>query len=77
MLEKISHRFYEFRHGHPLLLEEEVKIIIDTRFGDVANQWMHDRQIQKLVKIRIEAMYKGKFPDARRWSLKNLKRLLS
>ena len=73
MLERLAKRFYEFKHGHPFLLEEEVEIILDTRLGDTSNRWMNDRQVQKLVKVRVEAMYKRKFPDARRWSLKNLK----
>jgi hypothetical protein len=34
----------------------------------------NDRQIQKLVKKRVEEMYKGKFPDARPWSLRKFKK---
>ena len=72
MLERLARRLYEFKHGHPFLLEEEVEIILDTRLGDTSNRWMNDRQVQKLVNVRVEEMYKRKFPDARRWSLKNL-----
>ena len=72
MLERLARRLYEFKHGHPFLLEEEVEIIVDTRLGDTSNRLMNDRQVQKLVKVRVEEMYKRKFPDARRWSLKNL-----
>jgi hypothetical protein len=69
MLEKLANRLYEFRHGHPFLLEEEVEIIVHARLHDVANRWMTDRQIQKLVKVRVKEMYRKKFPDARPWSL--------
>lgn len=71
MKDKINHFkkwFYEFKHGHPFLLNEEVDIICETR-ADEKYKWMNDRQIQKLVKIRIEEMYRKKFPHAVRWSL--------
>ena len=74
MLEKLANRLYEFSHGHPFLLEEEVEIIVHTRLHDVANRWMTDRQIQKLVKVRVEEMYCKKFPDARPWSLRKFKK---
>ena len=61
--------FYEFYHGHPFLLKEEADIIVETRLNDRANQWMNDVQIQELVKIRVKAMYKKKYPDAKRWTL--------
>lgn len=60
--------FYIFTHGHPFLLSEEVDIICETRF-DENYKWMNDNQIQKLSKIRIEAMYKKRYPNAKRWSL--------
>ena len=74
MLERLANRLYEFRHGHPHLLEEEVEIIVHTRLHDVANRWMTDRQIQKLVKVRVKEMYRKKFPDARPWSLRKFKK---
>ena len=61
--------FYEFQHGHPFLLEEEADIIVETRLNDRASKWMNDTQIQELVKLRVKAMYKKKFPNAKRWSL--------
>jgi hypothetical protein len=61
--------FYEFKHGHPFLLSEEVEIIVQTRLNDKENQWMNDEQIKELVKLRVKAMYKEKFPNAKRWSL--------
>ena len=61
--------FYEFYHGHPLLLKEEADIIVETRLNDSASKWMNDTQIQELVKIRVKAMYNKKYPDAKRWTL--------
>ena len=61
--------FYEFHHGHPFLLKEEADIIVETRLNDKASKWMNDSQIQELVKLRVKAMYKRKFPNAKRWSL--------
>lgn len=62
--------FYEFKHGHPFLLEEEVDIICETR-DDARDKyiWMDDTQIKKLVKIRVDKMYKKRFPNAKRWTL--------
>jgi hypothetical protein len=68
MLEKLKKRIYEWHHGHPFLLAEEVAIICDTRL-DEKYKWMNDRQIQKLVETRVKEMYKKKYPDAKRWSL--------
>ncbi len=61
--------FYEFKHGHPFLLSEEAEIIVQTRLNDKASQWMNDEQIKELVKLRVKAMYKEKFPNTKRWSL--------
>jgi hypothetical protein len=61
--------FYEFKHGHQFLLDEEATIIVSTRLSDKSASWMNDEQIKKLVKLRIKAMYKKKFPNAKRWSL--------
>jgi hypothetical protein len=66
---KIKSWFYEFQHGHPFLLDEEVDIIVETRLNDKANRWMNDEQIKKLVKFRVKDMYRKKFPNAKRWSL--------
>ena len=57
--------FYEWKHGHPFLLNEEVEIICETR---ARYKWMNDITIQELIKVRIKAMYKTKFPNAKRWS---------
>ena len=69
MLKTAKNTLYEFYHGHPFLLNEEVDIICDTRF-DEKYKWMNDIQIQELVKIRVKAMYKKKYPNAKQWRLK-------
>ena len=66
--------FYEFQHGHPFLLYEEADILVETRLNYMASQWMNDEKIKELVikeliKRRVKAMYKKKFPNAKRWSL--------
>ena len=63
--------FYIFRNGHPFLLKEEVDIITEIRLNDKLNTWMNDSQIQELIKIKVEAMYKIKFPNAKKWTLPN------
>ena len=68
LLAAVKNGLYEFHHGHPFLLEEEVDIICDTRF-DEKYKWMNDTQIQELVKIRVKAMYRKKYPNAKRWRL--------
>lgn len=55
---------YEFWHGHPFLLSEEVDIICETR-AEQKYKWMNDEEIQELIQIRINAMYKKKFPNAK------------
>ena len=60
--------YYEFCNGHEQLLEEESNIICDTRFDD-RHRWMDDNQIQHLIKLKVKAMYKKKFPNAKRYSL--------
>ena len=50
------------------LLDEEATIIVATRLSDKSASWMNDEQIKELVKIRVKAMYKKKFPNAKRWS---------
>lgn len=49
-------RIYELWHGHPFLLKEEADIICETRF-DPKFKHFNDREIQQLVKLRIENMY--------------------
>ena len=63
--------FYKFRNGHPFLLKEETDIIVNTRLNDKVSKRMNDSQIQKLIKIKVEAMYKRKFPEAEKWTLPN------
>lgn len=60
--------FYEFKHGHPFLLSEEVDIICETR-SDEKFKWMSDNQIQELVRIRVKSMYKKKFPNTKQWQM--------
>ena len=59
--DKLKNWLYELWHGHPFLLDEEVEIICNTR-AEEKFKWMNDTQIQELVKIRVKAMYKQKFP---------------
>lgn len=66
---KLKKWFYEFKHGHPFLLSEEADIIVETRLNDRMYKFMNDYEIQKIVKIRVKAMYKNKFPKAKQWSL--------
>lgn len=68
MLEKFKKWFYEWNTGHPFLLNEEVDIICNTRF-DEHYTWMNDSEIQKLIKIKVNKMYKEKYPNAKRCSL--------
>jgi len=68
--------FYEFKHGHPFLLGEEVAIIVNTRLNDKNVSWMNDKQIKELIKIRVKTMYKNKFPNAKRWSIKTFTKFI-
>jgi hypothetical protein len=67
---KFKKWFYEFKNGHPFLLNEEVDIICKTRF-DEKYKWMNDYQIQALVKRRVKEMYKKRFPNAKRFNIFN------
>ncbi len=69
-MKKLNDWFYEFINGHPFLLDEEVNIICETR-SDKKYKWMSDSLIQNLVKTRIKAMYKQKFPNAKRYGIIN------
>ena len=53
---------YDFTYKHPILLDEEVNIILQTR-EEERYKWMNDKQIQLLIKKRIKSMYKKKFPE--------------
>lgn len=68
MLERFKKWFYEWKNGHPFLVDEEVNIICENRF-DEKYKWMDDRQIQDLIKIKVKQMYRKKYPNAKRWSL--------
>jgi len=68
MIGKFKKWFYEWQNGHPFLLHEEVIIICETRTEE-KYKWMNDNQIQELIRIRVKAMYKKKYPNAKRWSL--------
>lgn len=52
-----KNKIYEFFYGHPFLLNEEVKIICETR-SDLKLKHFNDCQIQELIKYRIKKMYK-------------------
>lgn len=65
---KIKKWFYEFKHGHPFLLNEEVDIICKTR-DDPKFKHYSDRLIMRLIQIRIEEMYKEKFPTAKKYKI--------
>lgn len=60
MIIKLKTWLYELWYKHPFLLDEEVKIICETR-EDSKLKWMNDNQIQRLIKIRIKQMYKDRF----------------
>lgn len=60
--------FYEWKHGHPRLLTEEVDIICKTR-EEPRLKHLNDREIQTVIQIRISDMYERKYPNAKRWSL--------
>ncbi len=66
---RLKEWFYLFKNGHPFLMKEEADIIVETRLNDITSKWMNDSQIQELVKLRVKAMYKNKYPNAKRWSL--------
>jgi hypothetical protein len=66
MLDKFKKWFYEWKTGHPFLLNEEVDIICATRTQEQF-LWMDDKQIQELIKIRVKQMYKKKYPNAKPW----------
>jgi len=66
MKNKLQTWWYEFRYGHPFLLDEEVDIILETREAK-STKWMNDDEIQKLVKIKVREMYKKKFPHAKQF----------
>jgi hypothetical protein len=57
MTNKIKNWLYEWWHGHPFLLDEEMAIIIKTR-EEERYKWMPEDMIQKLIRIRIKEMYK-------------------
>ena len=38
--------FYEFKYGHPFLLDEEATIIVATRLSEKSASWMNDEQIK-------------------------------
>jgi P2-related tail formation protein len=65
---KFKEWFYEWKHGHPFLLNEEVEIICRTR-EEPKFKHLNDREIQTLIAIRISNMYEKKYPNAKRWSL--------
>ena len=66
---RLKEWFYLLQNGHQFLLKEEADIIVETRLNDKVSKWMNDSQIQELVKLRVKAMYKKKYPAAKRWSL--------
>ena len=71
-MEKFKKWFYEFIHGHPFLLSEEVEIICETR-ANPKFKWMSERQIRKLIDLRIKDMYKARFPNIYKTRLPKIK----
>lgn len=65
---RVKEWFYEWKNGHPFLLNEEVEIICRTR-EEPAFKHLNEREIQTLIEIRISDMYEEKYPNAKRWSL--------
>lgn len=61
-MKNIENWLYEFWHGHPFLLNEEVDIILKQR-ADERYKWMTEKQIQNLIKFRIKEMYKKKYQN--------------
>jgi len=55
---RLKDKAYEFRHGHPFLLSEEVDIICETR-ADSKFKHYNDYQIQSLIKRRVHDMYES------------------
>ena len=56
---------WEFWHGHERLYKEEAEIIIKARTNPDL-QMFSDDSIQRLIKHKIRAMYKRRFPNARK-----------
>lgn len=56
---------WEFWHGHERLYKEEAEIIIKARTNPDFNMFSDD-SIQRLIKHKIRAMYKRRFPNARK-----------
>jgi hypothetical protein len=65
---RLNSWYREFKQGHPTLLDEEVEIICETRFEE-KYLWMNEEQIQKLIRLRIHAMYAKKYPNAKKWTI--------
>ena len=74
MLERFKKWFYEWKNGHPFLLDEEVDIIFKTR-EKPSLKHLNDLQIQELIKVKVSYMYKNKYPNAKKWEL-NLKKII-
>jgi len=56
MTEKLKNKLYELWYGHPLLLSEEVDIIVKTR-SDPRFSYYNEYEIKKLIQIKIDEMY--------------------
>jgi len=53
---ELKNKLFEFWHGHPYLLSEEVEIICETRDHSKFKH-LNDREIRLLIKKRISEMY--------------------
>ena len=73
MVGKFKKWFYEWKHGHPFLLNEEVDIICKTR-KEPEFKHFNDCEIQTLIAIIISDMYENKYPNVKRWSFKQFKK---
>ena len=60
IIEKLKCKLYEWWHGHPFLIEEEVDIIIKMRSSQFYKS-LTEPQIRALIDKRIQQMYIDKF----------------
>lgn len=68
---KLNDWFYYFKNGHEKSIFDESDIIIQTRLYDYKLKYLTDKQIQKIIRLRIESMYEKKYPNAKKYSFNN------
>ena len=69
--DKFKDWFYDFKNGHPFLLDDEVDIIYKYRLNEKLNI-LNDDQIKELINLSVKNMYKRKFPKAKKWDMKKV-----